>query len=226
MPDIIWDEVVTHPGSDYEAYGYVTHIGFAAGIPRHFDLRAQLSPGGRHREKGREVMSCTSHAWVLPGQESGERADGTVYRQTIRPSSRRMLDERAGRRVDPAGSSRADAKGRGPVQTVAVENWAADWARRAREVPNGRVAAGFLVDLVADPRQHLARTTTFPVTAAAAALRVEPGLLRQALRDLADAGLLTLACHDTGEPGGEVAAVTLTPPTPHPEPKGPHRDHR
>lgn len=82
------------------------------------------------------------------------------------------------------------------------------------EVPSGSVAAGLLVDLVADPRQHLARTATFPVTAAAAALRVEPGLLREALRDLADAGLLTLACHDTGEPGGEVAVVTLTAPTP------------
>jgi hypothetical protein len=74
--------------------------------------------------------------------------------------------------------------------------------------------AGLLVDLVADPRQHLARTAAFPVTAAAAALRVEAGLLREALRDLADAGLLTLACHDTGEAGGEVAVVTLTVPTP------------
>ncbi|MFJ1707475.1 three-helix bundle dimerization domain-containing protein [Kitasatospora sp. NPDC088346] len=109
------------------------------------------------------------------------------------------------------------------MHTVAVDNWAADWARRAGQVPNGQVAVGLLVDLVADPRQHLARTATFPVTAAAAALRVEPGLLRTALRNLADAGLLTLACHDAGGPGGEVAVVTLTSPPPPPAASRPAR---
>ncbi|WP_162002646.1 hypothetical protein [Streptomyces sp. CB01881] len=109
---------------------------------------------------------------------------------------------------------------------MAVEDWAADWARRAREIPNGRVAAGLLVDLVADPRQHLARTATFPVTAAAVALRIAPALLRAALRDLADAGLLTLACHNAGEPGSEVAMVTLTAPASDRKPKGPRRGHQ
>ncbi|MFC5664342.1 hypothetical protein ACFP3U_15280 [Kitasatospora misakiensis] len=114
------------------------------------------------------------------------------------------------------------------MRTAAVADSPADWARRARELPNGRIAAGLLVDLVADPRQHLARTATFPVTAAAVAvaLRVEPGLLREALRDLADAGLLTLTHHDAGGPRSEVAVVTLTAPTPHRKPTGPRRDHR
>ncbi|MFE3202367.1 hypothetical protein [Embleya sp. NPDC059237] len=84
---------------------------------------------------------------------------------------------------------------------MAVENRASDWARQAGKVVNGRVAAGLLVDPVADPRQELARTATFPVAAAAAALRVEPGLLRTALQGLADAGLLTPTFPDTGEPG-------------------------
>ncbi|MER7752025.1 hypothetical protein [Kitasatospora sp. NPDC097643] len=112
------------------------------------------------------------------------------------------------------------------MQPVAVEDWAIDWARRARELPTGRIVAGLLVDLVADPRQHLARTATFPVTAAAVALRVEPGLLREALRDLADAGLLTLTCHGAAEPGSEVAVVTLTASTSHRQPMDPRRDHR
>ncbi|WP_329492652.1 transcriptional regulator [Kitasatospora herbaricolor] len=30
MLDVIWDEVITDLGSDYDAYSYVTHIGFAA----------------------------------------------------------------------------------------------------------------------------------------------------------------------------------------------------
>ncbi len=30
MLDVIWDEVITDLGSDYAAYSYVTHIGFAA----------------------------------------------------------------------------------------------------------------------------------------------------------------------------------------------------
>ncbi|MFD8785892.1 hypothetical protein [Kitasatospora sp. NPDC059599] len=109
------------------------------------------------------------------------------------------------------------------MQLVAAEDWATAWARWARELPTGRIAAGLLVDLVADPRQHLARTATFPVTAAAVALRIEPGLLREALRDLADAGLLTLTCHEAAEPGSEVAVVTLTPPASHRKPIGPRR---
>ncbi|MFD7902792.1 hypothetical protein ACFV4G_11155 [Kitasatospora sp. NPDC059747] len=110
------------------------------------------------------------------------------------------------------------------MQTVAVEDWAADWARRARELPNGRIVAGLLVDLIADPRQHLARTATFPVTAAALALRVEPGLLRTALQDLADAGLLELDCHEASGATGEFAVVTLTSPTPLRAPKRPRHD--
>ncbi|MFD8749783.1 hypothetical protein ACFV0O_02160 [Kitasatospora sp. NPDC059577] len=112
------------------------------------------------------------------------------------------------------------------MQPVAVEDWATLWARQARELPNGRIAAGLLVDLVADPRQHLARTATFPVTAAAVALRVEPSLLREALRDLADAGLLTLACHEAAGPGSEVAVVTLTAPASRRTPIGPRHAHR
>lgn len=110
------------------------------------------------------------------------------------------------------------------MQTVAVEDWAADWARRARELTNGRIVARLLVDLIADPRQHLARTATFPVTAAAVALRVEPGLLRTALQDLADAGLLDLECHGTAGAADEFAVVTLTSPTPLRAPNSPRRD--
>ncbi|MFC5643289.1 hypothetical protein [Kitasatospora cinereorecta] len=99
------------------------------------------------------------------------------------------------------------------VQMVAAETWAAEWARLADQVPGGRVAAGLLVDLVADPRQYLARTATFPVKGAAVALRVEPHFLREALRELADAGLITVADHDSGEAGG-VVVVTLIVPVP------------
>ncbi|MFG2819937.1 three-helix bundle dimerization domain-containing protein [Kitasatospora sp. NPDC048365] len=94
---------------------------------------------------------------------------------------------------------------------TASDSWAAEWARLAEQVPGGRLAAGLLVDLVADPRQHLARTATFPVNGAAAALRVEPRRLREALRELADVGLTTVADHDSGE-AGEVVVVTLTVP--------------
>ncbi|MEU9126980.1 hypothetical protein AB0D08_02490 [Kitasatospora sp. NPDC048540] len=100
------------------------------------------------------------------------------------------------------------------MQSAPFESWATDWARQARGIPRGQVAAGLLIDLVADPRQHLARTAAFPVTAAAAALRIAPDLLRAALTDLSDAGLLTWICHDLGAPEGEVAVVTLTVPEP------------
>ncbi len=116
--------------------------------------------------------------------------------------------------VRPADGPESEpiAKGVGRVQSLALENWAVEWARQAREVPGGQIAAGLLVDLVADPHQHLARSATFPLGAAAAALRTEPAALQTALRSLADAGLLVLACHDTTGPEGRVAVVTLTAP--------------
>ncbi|MFC9331541.1 hypothetical protein [Kitasatospora sp. NPDC057015] len=42
MLDVIWDEVITDLGSDYDTYSYVTHIGFAA---RNTVLCNQVGPG-------------------------------------------------------------------------------------------------------------------------------------------------------------------------------------
>ncbi|MEW9519771.1 hypothetical protein [Streptomyces tubercidicus] len=44
------------------------------------------------------------------------------------------------------------------VQPAISENWAVNWALQAREIPQGHVVAGLLVDLVADPRQVICRT--------------------------------------------------------------------
>ncbi|MGW9172444.1 hypothetical protein [Streptomyces decoyicus] len=99
------------------------------------------------------------------------------------------------------------------VQPAICENWAVNWVLRAREVPQGHVAAGLLVDLVADPRQvHLSHTAAFPISAAAAALRVTPDLLCSVLQRLSDAGLLSWSRYDAGEEEGLFAVVTLVPP--------------
>ncbi|WP_328382413.1 hypothetical protein OHS81_03825 [Streptomyces sp. NBC_00400] len=99
------------------------------------------------------------------------------------------------------------------MQPVISENWAVNWALRAREVPQGHVAAGLLIDLVADPRQvHLSHPAAFPISAAATALGVSPDLLCSALQRLSDAGLLSWSSYDAGEGDGLFAVVTLVLP--------------
>jgi hypothetical protein len=96
--------------------------------------------------------------------------------------------------------------------TVGFERWAVDWAVRARQVPQGGLLAGLLVDLAADPRQvHLAHTVSFPLHAAARALGVHPVAFRAGLHRLRDARLLTFsgAHHTTDD---RHVTVTLLPP--------------
>ncbi|MCZ4125152.1 hypothetical protein [Streptomyces sp. H39-S7] len=94
--------------------------------------------------------------------------------------------------------------------TVERESWVVKWARLARAVPRGGVAAGLLVDIVEDPRQDSARIAVFPVRAAAAALRVSPVLLLDALECLSDAGLLRWSWGEAAAPSDPWAVVTLT----------------
>ncbi|MEU3465919.1 hypothetical protein ABZ721_39025 [Streptomyces sp. NPDC006733] len=94
--------------------------------------------------------------------------------------------------------------------TTELESWVVQWARLARAVPRGRVAAGLLVDFVQDPRQDAARIAVFPVRAASAALRVSPVLLLDALECLADAGLLRWSWREAGASADPWAVVTLT----------------
>lgn len=88
------------------------------------------------------------------------------------------------------------------------ESWGLHWAMSARDVPQGRLLAGFLVDLVADTsRMREANTVCFPRDLAAHALGVEPMRLMAALRSLAKARLLTWRVE--GAPDAPDVAVTL-----------------
>ena len=88
------------------------------------------------------------------------------------------------------------------------ESWGLHWATSARDVPQGRLLAGFLVDLVADTsRTREANTVCFPRDLASHALGVEPVRLMAALRSLAKARLLTWRME--GPPDAPDVAVTL-----------------
>jgi hypothetical protein len=86
------------------------------------------------------------------------------------------------------------------------EDWGLHWATSARDVPQGQLLAGFLVDLVADTsRTREANTVCFPLAPAAHALGVEPARITAVLRSLAKARLLTWRM------GGAVAPeITVT----------------
>jgi hypothetical protein len=87
-------------------------------------------------------------------------------------------------------------------------SWGLHWARSARDVPQGRLLAGFLIDLVADTsRMREANSVCFPRDLAAHALGVEPARLVAALRSLAKARLLTWRLE--GAPDDPDVAVTL-----------------
>ncbi|MFI1766289.1 hypothetical protein ACH41H_30140 [Streptomyces sp. NPDC020800] len=95
--------------------------------------------------------------------------------------------------------------------TLPFENWAVRWATSARRAPEGRLLAGFLVDLVADTmRLRQASTVCFPLEAAARALGVGPTRLSSALQCLAEAGLLTWRAD--GAPDAPDVTVTLLLP--------------
>ncbi|MFJ5776267.1 hypothetical protein [Streptomyces sp. NPDC093094] len=88
------------------------------------------------------------------------------------------------------------------------EHWALQWATSAQGVPEGRLASGFLVDLlVATSPVHQANSVCFPLNLAAHALGVAPAQLSSALQSLAQAGLLTW--HADGEPAAPDVTVTL-----------------
>ncbi|OIJ68062.1 hypothetical protein [Streptomyces mangrovisoli] len=97
------------------------------------------------------------------------------------------------------------------MQTTSLpEDWPLHWAVSARAVPGGRLLAGFLVDLVADPsRVRHARAVCFPLTHAAHALGLTPPDLESALRALAEAELLTV--HVEGPAADPDVTVTLRP---------------
>lgn len=94
--------------------------------------------------------------------------------------------------------------------TLPAESWGLRWAMSARDVPQGRLLAGFLVDLVADTsRTREANTVCFPRDLAARALGVEPVRLMAALRSLAKARLLTWRMEEGASDAPDVAVTLL-----------------
>ncbi|MFJ9724798.1 hypothetical protein ACIRP3_18815 [Streptomyces sp. NPDC101209] len=93
------------------------------------------------------------------------------------------------------------------------DSWELHWAMSARDVPQGRLLAGFLVDLVVDTsRMREVNSVCFPRDLAAHALGVEPVRLMAALRSLAKARLLTWQVE--GAPDAPNIVVTLLPSAP------------
>ncbi|MGW7674320.1 hypothetical protein ACWGJX_45920 [Streptomyces sp. NPDC054775] len=93
---------------------------------------------------------------------------------------------------------------------------ALQWATTARQVPQGGVLAGLLVDLAADPRQvYLAHTVRFPLHPAARALGIQPLVFRTALHQLREARLLDW--NTDSEPDATHITVTLLPPSTPPD---------
>ncbi|MFE5717611.1 hypothetical protein [Streptomyces erythrochromogenes] len=100
------------------------------------------------------------------------------------------------------------------METFPFDSWAGRWAVHARNVSHGEVVAPLLVDLAADPRGvYLAPSVAFPLAPAARALGVPAVLVRTALHQLAEAGLVRLGAEDDHEEGPRVR-VTLLPPFP------------
>ncbi|MFI8345657.1 hypothetical protein ACIF8W_37180 [Streptomyces sp. NPDC085639] len=100
------------------------------------------------------------------------------------------------------------------METFPFDSWALRWAVHARSVSHGNVVAGLLLDLAADPRVlYLAPSVAFPLAPAARALGVPAVLVRTALHQLAEAGLVRLGTDDDHQDGPRVQ-VTLLPPFP------------
>jgi hypothetical protein len=97
------------------------------------------------------------------------------------------------------------------MQTLSFENWAVHWATSARQVPQGGLLAGLMVDLATDPcHVHLAHTVRFPLHPAARALGVQPVVFRAALHRLREARLLNWSTDSA--PDAPHITVTLLPP--------------
>ncbi|MFD8881393.1 hypothetical protein ACFV0H_02545 [Streptomyces erythrochromogenes] len=100
------------------------------------------------------------------------------------------------------------------METFPFDSWAGRWAVHARSVSYGEVVAALLVDRAADPRGvYLAPSVAFPLAPAARALRVPAVLVRTALHQLSEAGLVRIGTEDDHEDGPRVR-VTLLPPFP------------
>ncbi|MFD9535364.1 hypothetical protein [Streptomyces sp. NPDC060010] len=100
------------------------------------------------------------------------------------------------------------------METFPFDSWALGWAVHARKVSHGEVVAALLVDLAADPRGvYLAPSVAFPLDPAARALGVPAVLVRTALHQLSEAGLVRIGPEDDHEDGPRVR-VTLLPPFP------------
>jgi hypothetical protein len=97
------------------------------------------------------------------------------------------------------------------THALPFHQWALAWVSLARQVPQGEVVAGLLVDLAADPREaHASPTVEFPLKPAARALRVSPAVLRRALHRLAVARLVEFRVDQL--PGGPLVTVTVLHP--------------
>ncbi|MFF3728554.1 hypothetical protein ACFYYM_40110 [Streptomyces erythrochromogenes] len=100
------------------------------------------------------------------------------------------------------------------MDTFPFDSWALRWAMHARSVSHGEVVAGLLMDLAADPRDvYLTPSVAFPLAPAARALGVPAVLVRTALHQLAEAGLVRLGTESDHQDGPRVS-VTLLPPFP------------
>ncbi|WP_326747091.1 hypothetical protein [Streptomyces virginiae] len=100
------------------------------------------------------------------------------------------------------------------METFPFDSWAGRCAVHVRNVPHGEVVAALLVDLAADPRGvYLAPSVAFPPAPAARALGVPAVLVRTALHQLSEAGLVRVGTEDDHEDGPQVR-VTLLPPFP------------
>ncbi|MGW9369637.1 hypothetical protein ACWGVR_06410 [Streptomyces xanthophaeus] len=100
------------------------------------------------------------------------------------------------------------------MEPIPFDSWALRWAVHARNVSHGDVVAGLLLDLAADPRGvYLAPSVAFPLAPAARALGVPAVLVRTALHQLSEAGLIRLGTDDDHQDGPRVQ-VTLLPPFP------------
>ncbi|MFD3472115.1 hypothetical protein ACFWWM_38515 [Streptomyces sp. NPDC058682] len=92
------------------------------------------------------------------------------------------------------------------METFPFDSWALQWAVHARNVSHGDVVAGLLLELAADPRGvYLAPSVVFPLAPAARALEVPAVLVRTALHQLGEAGLVRLGTDD--RPPGRAAGA-------------------
>ncbi|MFE5488899.1 hypothetical protein ACFQ7Z_02850 [Streptomyces virginiae] len=100
------------------------------------------------------------------------------------------------------------------METFPFDSWAVRWAAQARNVSHGDVVTGLLLDLAADARgMYLAPSVAFTLAPAAQTLRVPPVLVRTALHQLSEAGLIRIGTDDDHQDGPRVQ-VTLLPPFP------------